>query len=186
MINIFIHVSQNPFILDPPPTPTPIYLTTRLIISYVLSHIIHLHRCISFGIPLSSVFNSRDFAEWMTLFDITMDASDNDSNIVKIWFSKVHMIDLKIVNRLDISNVYSVRVCVCDQQIKTMFHKHFPCAKWPSLLLQKKICCILFLAFITYYFFTDKTDLYLLVYIILKLLACKQIKAIGPVSPGSK
>lgn len=151
MINICIHVSQNPFILDPP--PTPIHLATRLIISYVLSHIIHLHRCISFGIPLSSVFNSRDFAEWMTLFDITMDASDNDSNIVKIWFSKVHMIDLKIVNRLDISNVYSVRVCVCDQQIKTMFHKHFPCAKWPSLLLQKKICCILFLAFITYYFF---------------------------------
>lgn len=64
-----------------------------------------------FDTPKPPVLNSRDFAKWVTFFDLTMDASDDDSNNVKIWFSKVYMIDLKVVNRLDISNTY-VRVYV--------------------------------------------------------------------------
>lgn len=64
-----------------------------------------------FDTPKPSVLNSRDFAKWMTFFDLTMDVSDDDSNNVKIWFSKVYMIVLKVVNRLDISNTY-VRVYV--------------------------------------------------------------------------
>lgn len=75
-----------------------------------------------FDTPKPPVLNSRDFAKWMTFFDLTMDASDDDSNNVKIWFSKVYMIDLKVVTVL----IFQIRmyVCMCDQQNKTMLHKH--------------------------------------------------------------
>lgn len=104
-----------------------------------------------FDTPKPSVLNSRDFAKWMTFFDLTMDVSDDDSNNVKIWFSKVYMIDLKVVNRLGISNTYTY-VCMCDQQNKTMLHKHpaYSRTKFP-FNTEKNICCISINVFVTYY-----------------------------------
>lgn len=59
------------------------------------------------------VLNSCDFVKWMMFFDLIMDVSDDDLNNVKIWFSKVYMIDLKVVNCFGILNMY-MYVCMCD------------------------------------------------------------------------
>lgn len=51
----------------------------------------------------------------MMFFDLIMDVSDDDLNNVKIWFSKVYMIVLKVVNCFDFFKYVCMCVCVINK-----------------------------------------------------------------------